>query len=314
MTSPTYSTRLEPVDSAAARAAAVPTQASLAEFYRSRSPELLYASGLDRKRLTLPHAAFECRAAATLRLLRSCPRGTLLDIGCGSGVILCRAAKQRRWTRIVACDLSPDHLAFAEALCAEHDIHGITFAAGDVTDMDLPVNRVDTVLCTEVLEHLQDPAPLLCKLLAHGCRETRYVFSVPYAARSTMNLISYDFDLTEGNGIGYQQRTRNRDSPSDDLQSDASREQIVHWDYAASDFRAILQSCGYEVLRTVGSHYRGNFTHPLVHYLWTARGLAPIARSIARDRLVDRLWWRKPALMPGIAPETTLFLCRAACG
>jgi 2-polyprenyl-3-methyl-5-hydroxy-6-metoxy-1,4-benzoquinol methylase len=312
MTPPTYPARTRQDHSAATYAADVPTQASLAEFYRSRSPELLYAAELNRKRLTLPHAAFECRAAATMRLLRSCPSGSLLDVGCGSGVILCRAAKLRRWARIVACDLSPGHLTFAEALCAEHGIRDVSFVVADAMNADPPIDRVDTVLCTEVLEHLEDPTALLRKLLIPATRNTRFIFSVPHAATSVMNLICYEFHPdSQGTSMQWRQYYHKEGSPSQ-LHTLAAVERIVHWDYSVSDFQSILQSCGYEIQRIHGAHYRGTVVNPLLHHLWAAPGLSPIARSILRDRVADPIWWRRPSLLPNIAPETLLFLCRAA--
>jgi SAM-dependent methyltransferase len=74
-------------------------------------------------------------------------RGTLIDVGCGAKPYRRLGAKVDRWIGIDVAD-NP-----------EADLHGIAY--------ELPVGdaTVDTVLCTQVLEHLEEPARALREFL-----------------------------------------------------------------------------------------------------------------------------------------------------
>jgi ubiquinone/menaquinone biosynthesis C-methylase UbiE len=91
--------------------------------------------------------------AATLAMLAPEPGDRLLDVGCGTGVLL--DAVVARWPEVLPCgvDLSPEMLAVARRRLPERvelqvgDVHRLPFAAGDF----------DVVVSTSSLHHWRDP-------------------------------------------------------------------------------------------------------------------------------------------------------------
>lgn len=121
-----------------------------------------------RRYRTLPRRA---RLYVALRLL-SCPfgavvralpaRGTLLDVGCGSGV-LCHLAAARGLAA-VGVDPDPRKVAWARASAAEGE--PVTFVAGTVDDA--PPGPFEAVALVDVL-YLEPPAAQR-RLLDAACR------------------------------------------------------------------------------------------------------------------------------------------------
>lgn len=107
-------------------------------------------------------------------------RGRLLDVGCGAQVYRDLLPRQVTYRGIDTCD------AKARFGYAMPDTH---YFDGD--DWGVEAGSIDTVLCTEVLEHIPDPAAFLAR--AHGCLRAggRLVLTVPFAAR--WHFIPYDY-------------------------------------------------------------------------------------------------------------------------
>lgn len=84
---------------------------------------------------------------------------TLLDAGCGEGIVTAWLADALSGATIAGVDVRSDALAQAAIrvpraeLCAA-DVHGLPYAA----------SSFDLVVCTEVLEHVADPAGALREL------------------------------------------------------------------------------------------------------------------------------------------------------
>src|ERR671925_376318 len=92
-------------------------------------------------------------------------RGELLDVGCSQGIasILCG----RRGLRVLGVDNEEEQIEYAR-----RDLAGeppevrerVRFEVGDARRLDLPDAAFDSVLLGEVLEHLDDPAPVLAEV------------------------------------------------------------------------------------------------------------------------------------------------------
>jgi SAM-dependent methyltransferase len=79
--------------------------------------------------------------------------GSLLDAGCSSGQI----CKDYTSGKILGVDISPTAIERARKTIPEGE-----FYVADVQDLGfLPTNLVDNILCSEVLEHLPNPARVL---------------------------------------------------------------------------------------------------------------------------------------------------------
>lgn len=96
------------------------------------------------------------RQAATL--LAHTTARILLDAGCGEGFAM-RELLHDHPALVVGLDNRPHALRAAHAFNPRRD-----FAAGSIFEMPFPDDSFDLVVCTEVLEHLPQPAAGLAEL------------------------------------------------------------------------------------------------------------------------------------------------------
>jgi SAM-dependent methyltransferase len=88
--------------------------------------------------------------------LQTCPE-SVLDVGCGEGLLADHLIRLRRPARFDACDVDLGRLA--------PGLHpDLNFQAASVYHLPYPDKSVDLVVCCEVLEHLHDPAAGLAEL------------------------------------------------------------------------------------------------------------------------------------------------------
>jgi SAM-dependent methyltransferase len=98
--------------------------------------------------------------ADTLRLQQSFACGHVLDFGGGIGSHALAAAALPQVEAVWFVDLNPHNRAFVEARAAELGLAGRVRCFRDLDAAALP-ERFDTVVCLDVLEHLNDPSAQL---------------------------------------------------------------------------------------------------------------------------------------------------------
>jgi 2-polyprenyl-3-methyl-5-hydroxy-6-metoxy-1,4-benzoquinol methylase len=104
--------------------------------------------------------------------------GHLVEIGPGHGLLAAEALREREDLDYVGLDISPRSVSYSiEAFTAASiDPARYRLQIGDASQLvpgDLGVDRVDAVVCCEVLEHVDDPAAVLGgirSLVDVGCR------------------------------------------------------------------------------------------------------------------------------------------------
>lgn len=88
--------------------------------------------------------------------LQTCPE-SVLDVGCGEGLLADHLIRLRRPARFEGVDVELDRLA--------PGLHpDLKFQPASVYQLPYPDRSVDLVVCCEVLEHLHDPAAGLAEL------------------------------------------------------------------------------------------------------------------------------------------------------
>jgi 2-polyprenyl-3-methyl-5-hydroxy-6-metoxy-1,4-benzoquinol methylase len=80
--------------------------------------------------------------------------GRALEVGFGAGVYL--RALANHYDEVIGTDLSQHKLEYARARTA--DLANLRVLVDDITDSRLPARSFDLVLCSEVLEHINDPS------------------------------------------------------------------------------------------------------------------------------------------------------------
>ena len=107
-------------------------------------------------------------AAYLLKYLQ--PTMCILDVGCGPGTIttsFARLVPQGHVTGLdyVPADSNSDVLAKAHQHAAEQGVTNITFAHGDVCNLEgIPNGTYDVVHCHQVLQHVADPVKALTEM------------------------------------------------------------------------------------------------------------------------------------------------------
>lgn len=85
---------------------------------------------------------------------------TLLDAGCGEGFVVNFLAKEHPELKISGVDISETAIEYAK----EHFGDDAVFRTGSVYKLPFSDNSFDAVLCSEVLEHLDDPNRAMLEL------------------------------------------------------------------------------------------------------------------------------------------------------
>ena len=105
---------------------------------------------------------------------------SLLDVGCGEGVLVQRWALSLPGRRVVGIDLEEESI---QAGWAEHEAPNLEYRtmpagrAGRVEDLPFAENEFDLAAAIEVLEHVPDPEHTLAEMAR--CAERHLLVSVP---------------------------------------------------------------------------------------------------------------------------------------
>jgi len=102
---------------------------------------------------------------------------TVLDLGCGNGVVACDIAG-RSGAQVVAIDLNPENIAAARRL---HAHPRVEYVVGDILQ-DLPGRRCDVVVLSNVLEHLPD-RPAFLQGVRRVVDNRRFLLRIPLFER-----------------------------------------------------------------------------------------------------------------------------------
>jgi 2-polyprenyl-3-methyl-5-hydroxy-6-metoxy-1,4-benzoquinol methylase len=118
------------------------------------------------------------------------PGEVVLEIGCGQGEFTLQLAERFPDTEVLGIDVSAEGVKRATRAAEDRGVP-VSFAQRDLLTKEEPRNseggRVTVAICSEVLEHVDDPGLLLRNAggyMAHGCR---LVVTVPGGPRSSFD-------------------------------------------------------------------------------------------------------------------------------
>lgn len=106
-------------------------------------------------------------------LARADPR-SLLDVGCGEGVLVHRWAQRMPERRFVGIDLEEESI---QAGWAAHTAPNLEYRATAAEDLPFATGEFDVASAIEVLEHVPDPEHTLAEMAR--CAERHLLVSVP---------------------------------------------------------------------------------------------------------------------------------------
>jgi 2-polyprenyl-3-methyl-5-hydroxy-6-metoxy-1,4-benzoquinol methylase len=112
------------------------------------------------------------------------PDDMVVDVGCGDGgnSLFC----VRRGAHVTAIDMDPQVIASIEGRLSEFSPDSYVTHVSDANPLPLADAVATRVICTEVLEHVDDPDQVLAELVRIGKPGARYLLSVPDALQENM--------------------------------------------------------------------------------------------------------------------------------
>ncbi len=117
---------------------------------------------------------------------------TVVDVGCGEGVVCVYAG--HRGAEVIGIDLEPILIERANHAMLGVPARSFRGIVSDADPIPLPNATASVVICTEVLEHVDDPARFLAELVRIGKPGARYLLSVPDpASESVLKSVAPDW-------------------------------------------------------------------------------------------------------------------------
>jgi 2-polyprenyl-3-methyl-5-hydroxy-6-metoxy-1,4-benzoquinol methylase len=117
-------------------------------------------------------AGFERDLDELLALARP---GSILDVGCGEGVLVHRWAERHGERRVVGIDLQEDSI---QAGWAERQAPNLEYRVVESAELPFATGEFELASAIEVLEHVPDPARTLAEMAR--CAECHLLVSVPH--------------------------------------------------------------------------------------------------------------------------------------
>jgi 2-polyprenyl-3-methyl-5-hydroxy-6-metoxy-1,4-benzoquinol methylase len=99
---------------------------------------------------------------------------SVLDVGCGEGVLVQRWAERLGDGRVVGVDLEEDSI---QAGWAEHAAPNLEYKVVETAELPFAANEFDLASAIEVLEHVPDPERTLAEMAR--CARSHLLVSVP---------------------------------------------------------------------------------------------------------------------------------------
>lgn len=121
------------------------------------------------------------------RILRYDPTLTLLEIGCAPGRWLVWFNRTLGY-KIVGCDTSPKGVQLTQDNLRLNAVSG-TLCHADLMSDDLPLHTFDVVLSIGVIEHFQDPSPIIARHIELLKPGGRLILEVPNMAGAINHLL-----------------------------------------------------------------------------------------------------------------------------
>lgn len=124
----------------------------------------------------------------------------VVDVGCGEGGNLAFCAA--RGGHIIGIDLDAEALATAQTKVAEAGPKSMEFHVAPAEHLPVADGVATRVICTEVLEHVDDPAVVLRELYRIGAPGAIYLIAVPDEVQETMQKeVAFDYYFSAPNHI-----------------------------------------------------------------------------------------------------------------
>lgn len=112
------------------------------------------------------------------------PDDVVIDVGCGDSGHGSYCAE--RGAHVIAVDIDPAALAVVRSRMEQIGQGRCTTLVSDANPLPVPDETATRVICTEVLEHVEDPVRLLAELLRVGKPGALYLLSVPGSLSENM--------------------------------------------------------------------------------------------------------------------------------
>lgn len=235
------------------------------------------------------------REHEALRLLAFTENDTFLDVGCASGHQVFVAAKKVK--RAVGIDVGKEFIAVAKRHADEIKAQNVEFQLTDGS-IPFPDHSFTKLLCSEVVEHLVDPYPLLAEIKRVLVPGGTVVFTVPNLnSRGTLwKRLLYGFKEPPFTPL--------TDFSAEAIKAHGGDAHVVQFTLAR--FRALIESAEFSVDYVGGAGYIDGpkmgriieLTNRLPFFQWLTFSIEKICARISLFKALSR-----QIILRGYAPQ-----------
>lgn len=252
---------------------------SLADYYKP-GVEAWYAHAAQRDgdAVLIPgNHDHNFRLLSFLRLY-SAPDGEFehLDVGCGAGLYATSILLQYPGARVTAIDISAANLEAANTLATRLGVSDrLRLVQADANMLPLRA-RPATIVCSEIIEHLPDPLPLLRTLRSFCSEETRLYVSVPQL--NFRNPTDFMYVKLSRDGAKIDEA-----GEIEQLQGDGPIVAYYHHLYQRDEIESSLRKAGFAVKSWSGANLKFPRRLPWISYV-----LKKVFRSATLDARLNQ--------------------------